>query len=284
VNEQPAISLVDGLGHTVTLAAPAQRILSLAPSNTEILFALGAGGQMVGRDKYSDFPVEAKALPDVGGVKDFNLEAVVRLQPDLVLMAGINSPDLVESLQQVGLTVFYLNNPTDLDGMYTNLQTVARLCGREKEAQTLVADLRARSERVVQVVQKAGSRPKVFYELDGTDPVKPWTAGPGSFVDYLIRLAGGENVAGGLKSEWGQLSQEELLLQDPDVIVLGDHNFGMTAEQVKARPGWAGLKAVKENRALPFDDNLAARPGPRLVQGLEELARMFHPELADQLK
>ena len=154
------VSLTDGLGRQVILAEPAQKVVSLAPSNTEILFAIGAGGQTVGRDLFSDYPAEALSLPDIGGsMGEYNLEAIVALQPDLVLAAEINPSELVKSLEDLGLTVFYLKNPTTLEEMYANLEIVAQLTGREAEAAALVESLKA---RVAAVDEKIAPLSSVF--------------------------------------------------------------------------------------------------------------------------
>jgi iron complex transport system substrate-binding protein len=275
-----AITLQDGLGREVSLSQPAQRIVSLSPSVTETLFAVGAGEQVVGRDSFSNYPAEAMSIQDVGGsMGNYSLETIASLQPDLVIAAEINTPEQVKALEDLGLTVFYLSNPTTLDKIYELLSTVGVLSGHKDEAEVLNTSLRARVQAVEDTIAKAESRPVVFYELDGTDAAKPWTPGPGSFMDELIRAAGGENAAAGLTSAWAQISIEELLVQDPDFILLGDAIWGVTAEQVAARAGWEGLTAVKEGRVLPFNDDLVSRPGPRLVDGLEELARLIHPEL-----
>jgi iron complex transport system substrate-binding protein len=277
---QPAsIQLKDGLGRLVTLPRPAQKIVSLAPSNTEILFAIGAGKQVVGRDDFSDFPVEAKPVASVGGVQSYNLEAIAKMQPDLVLAAGINSQEQVKSLESLKITVYYLANPIDMNGLYANLKTVGQLSGHEKEASELAASLQKRVQAIETKTAKASSTPKVFYELDGTDPAKPWTAGPGTFVDLLIRKAGGENVGNALSSDWAQISQEALIVANPDIIILGDASYGLTPDQVKTRPGWDGIKAIKTNKLVTFDDNLISRPGPRMVDGLETLVKIIHPEL-----
>ncbi|NMB68465.1 MAG: cobalamin-binding protein [Chloroflexi bacterium] len=274
------ITLTDGLGRTVSLAAPAQKVVSLAPSNTEILFAIGAGGQMVGRDEFSDYPAEAKALPSVGGsMGTYSLETIASLKPDLVLAAEINTPEQVKSLEDLGLTVYYLSNPKDLDGMYANLKIVGRLTGRESEADALTASLQARVQAVTEKLMPISSTITVFYELDGSDPAKPWTAGGGTFLSQLIDLAGGMNVGNNLQGDYAQMSQEELLMANPMVILLGDAAYGVTAEQVAARPGWESLAAVQQGRIYPFDDNLVSRPGPRLVDGLEQIAKLLRPEL-----
>jgi len=275
------ISLTDGLGRTVTLSAPAQGVISLAPSNTEILFALGAAGQTIARDSFSDYPPEAASLTDIGSTWEaLNLEQLVALQPDLVLAAGIQSPEQVKAMEEAGLTVFLVPNPTTLEDLYTNLENVGKLVGRETEAQALIAQLKARVAAVDEKIAGVTERPSVFYELDASqDASKPWTAGPGSFHDALIARAGGKNIAAALSSAWAQMSIEEIVQADPDYILLGDAKWGVTPESVGQRPGWEKLSAVKAGRVLPFDDDLISRPGPRLVEGLETLARMLHPEL-----
>lgn len=276
------LTLTDGLGRMVSLPAPARRVVSLAPSNTEILFAVGAGSQVVGRDMFSDYPAEATALPDVGGsMGEYNLEAIVALQPDLVLAGGINPPELVAALEELGLMVYFLPNPLTLEEMYLNLETVGALTGHAAEAADLVESLRARVAAVDEKIAAVSSRPTVYYELDATDPSRPYTAGAGTFVDVLIARAGGINIAGDIETPWVQLDIETLLVSNPDLILLGDAAWGESAETVAARPGWGALSAVQNGAIYPFDDNLVSRPGPRLVDGLEALARLLHPELFD---
>ncbi len=274
------VMLTDGLGREVRLESTPQRIVSLAPSTTEILYAVGAGPQMVGRDEFSNYPEEALALTSVGGsMGDYNLEQIVSLTPDLVLAAEINTPEQVKALEDLGLTVYYLSNPASVEGVYDLLTTTGQLTGHTPEAETLVDSLKTRVDAVKAKVAEVKTAPKVFYELDGSDPAKPWTAGAGTFIDELITLAGGENVAASMEGSWGQFSQEALLVANPDFILLGDAAYGTTPEQVAARPGWDQLTAVKTGNILPFNDDTVSRPGPRLVDALEELLRLFHPEL-----
>lgn len=282
--EAPApqsISLTDGSGATLELAGPAQRVISLAPSNTEILYYVGAGPQVVGRDSVSDYPSEALAVTDIGGGfgSELAMETIVSLQPDLVLAADITPPEQVKALTDLGLTVFTLPNPLTLEDMYANLMTVAKLTGHEAETETLVAGLQARVAAIDAAVAGATGKPLVFYELDSTDPNAPYTAGPGTFVDTLIARSGGENLGAKLDGAWAQMSIEALLTEDPDIIVLGDSAYGVTPEALAAREGWGTLTAVQNGAVYPFDDNTVSRPGPRLVDGLEAMARTLHPEL-----
>jgi iron complex transport system substrate-binding protein len=268
----------DGLNRTVKMKGTPQRIVSMAPSNTEILFAVGAGKQVVGRDSFSDYPAEAKSIQDIGGsMGKYNTEAIVALHPDLVLAGEINTPELVTSLQQLGLTVYYLSNPTTLEAMYANLETVGQLSGHSAEAGALVASLQKRVAAVDARILPLNSRPTVYYELDATDPIKPYTAGPGTFVDLLISRAGGANIGKSLASQWAQISLEQLVVDNPTMIVLGDSAYGISADSVRQRAGWGSLSAVQTGQIYPFDDNLVSRPGPRLVDGLEALAKLIHP-------
>lgn len=278
---QGPIELTDSLGQTISLAAPAQRIISLAPSNTEILFAIGAGSQVIGRDSYSDYPSEAQAITEIGGAYgDINVETIVSLTPDLVLAANLTPPEQVEALKELGLTVFALGNPTDFEGLYINLHIVATLTGHQDEAAAMIEELEARVTAVREKVATVTERPLVFYELDGSEPDAPWTAGPGTFIATLIDMAGGKNLGSALDSEWAQVSAEELIAQNPDVIILGDYTWGgVTPEDVGARAGWEVIEAVKTGKVHVFNDNLVSRPGPRLVDGLEDMVKLLHPEL-----
>jgi iron complex transport system substrate-binding protein len=275
-----SITLTDGLGRSVTLEGNPQRIVSLAPSNTEILFAIGAGQQVVGRDEFSNYPEQSLALPSVGGSwGNYNTEAIVELNPDLVLAAEINPPELVESLEKLDLTVFLLPNPTDIEGIYQIMETAAQLTGHEAETALLVESLRERVEAVTSQTLGLTDRPSVFYELDSTEPNAPYTAGAGTFVELLIEMAGGTNIGSAMDSQWAQISLEQLVVLDPQIILLGDSAYGVTPESVATRAGWESISAVVEDRIYPFNDDLASRPGPRMVDGLEAMARLIQPEV-----
>lgn len=273
------ITLTDGLGHTVTLAQPAQRIVALAPSVAESLFAIGAGGQVVAREDNTTYPPEAAQLPSVGSLwGGLPLEAILSYQPDLVVVAEITSPEDVQKMQDAGLTVFWQANPKTFDDLYHNLRDLALLTGHQDEAEALITQLQERVQIVTQALADVQDEPSVFYELDATDPSNPWTTGPGTFISYTIQLAKGRNVGDVLDKPWAQISVETLVQQDPDIILLADAPYGVTPEAVAQRAGWDALTAVKEGRVYPFDPKLLSVPGPRLVDGLETLAVMLHPD------
>ena len=273
------LTFTDGLGREISLNGPAQKVISIAPSNTEILFAIGAGPQVIGRDQLSDYPAEAAAITDVGSAFEaLNTELIVSLQPDLVLAAEINTPEQVKQLEDLGLTVYYLKNPLTLEEMYSNLELVAQLTGHEAETTALIESLKARVAAVDEKIAPLSSRPSVFYELDATDPAKPYTAGNGTFINLLIDRAGAFNIASDIEG-YPQLSLEQVVAADPAFIILGDSAYGVTPETIASRPGWENLSAVTNNQVFPFDDNLVSRPGPRLVDALEQLAKLIRPEL-----
>jgi iron complex transport system substrate-binding protein len=172
-----SISLTDGMDREVKLSAPAQRIVSLAPSNTEILFALGAADQVVGRDEFSNYPVEVTSIPSIGGsMGNYNFENIAALKPDLVLASSLNTPEQVKSLEELGITVYLLPNPVNLDELYKNLVTVGTLIGKISQADKLIEDLKSRVSSVEDKISAVDNRPVVFYELDASDAAQPLSA------------------------------------------------------------------------------------------------------------
>ena len=281
--ETPAwsFSASDATGQEVTLANVPERIVSLAPSITEILFAVGAGDQVVGRDSYSDYPEQAAQAADIGGgYSELNTEAILALEPDLVLASELTSADQIKSIKDLNLTIFVVPNPTDFDGLYADLTLVGQMTGHADSTPDLINGYKARVAAVESTLADVSEKPLVFYELDGTDSSAPWTSGPGTFIDTLINMAGGRNVGASLQGDWVQISAEDLIVQNPDIILLGDATWGgMTPDMVTSRPGWDSISAVSQGQVYTFDDNLVSRPGPRLIDGLEAMARLLHPDL-----
>jgi len=270
------ITAVDDAGRAVYIEQTPTRVVSLAPSITEILFALDLGDKVAGVTENCDFPEEAKAKPKVGKYFATSAEAILAKNPDLILTDG-HDP-VGQQLEKTGIPMLVLQ-PKDIFGIFRDIDLVGKVMNREKEAAKLVAGLQERLNLVADRTARVTSKPTVFYEIDATDPSKPWTAGPGSFVDTLISLAGGKNIVQ-TPGAWLQLSLEELVSADPDIIVLGDYPY-VKPEQVRERGGsWQEVTAVKLGKVYGISDpSLTSRPGPRIIAGLEELARIIHPEL-----
>ena len=275
--------IVDDLGRIVTLEEIPQRIVSLAPSNTEILFALDLGDRVVGVSDFCDYPEELLDRIDAGEIQrvgsewpGFSLETIVSLVPDVAFAIGETVPDYVDDLEGLGIPVAMLQ-PQDIAGILGDIELVGEITGKEEEAEELVDEMHEHMVSICATTATAAARPTIFYELDATNPALPWTAGSGTFIDILITLAAGENIASGVEG-WTTFSLEEILSCDPDMIILGDYPW-VSPEDVLAREGWETLSAVQNEAIYGIDVDQVSRPGPRIFDGLEQLAEIIHPEL-----
>jgi iron complex transport system substrate-binding protein len=272
----PAITVTDDLGREVNIEKTPEAIVSLAPSITEILFALDLGDKVVGVTEACDYPEEAKAKSKVGGYYSTSLELILDKNPDLIVTDGYDP--VIQQIEGLGIPMLVLQ-PNDIPGIFRDIQIVGEAMGKEDQAGRLVDSLQQRMDTVAELAATATTKPTVFYEIDATDPTKPWTTGPGSFADTMISMAGGLNIVkeGGA---WLQINFEELLFADPDIVILGDYPY-VRPDQVRERDGvWQELQAVKHEKVYAISDpSLTSRPGPRIIDGLEELARIIHPEL-----
>jgi len=269
-------TFVDDMGREVTINEIPQKIVSHVPSITETLFALGLGERVVGVSDYCDYPQAAKLKRSVGNYFNPSIENIVALDPDLVLTDGHS--ESIKQLDSLGITYIVID-PKDIDGIFKDIELVGKITGVENEAGRLIEDMEADISRVVSRVK--GAPPvRVIYIIDATDLTLPWTAGPGSFVDALITMAGGENIVQA-EGAWVQFNIEAVVDSDPEIIILpAKHGTAFTSPEVlEEHPAWQGTTAVKEGRIFPIDDDLVSRSGPRIVQGLEEMARIIHPEL-----
>ena len=269
---EPALTIIDGAGRVVTIPRTPERIVSIASAATETLYAIGCGDEIVGRDKYSDYPPEVQEKPSVGSGSQLDVEAVLGLEPDLVI-AWWFSREAISTLEDKGLTVLAIN-PRSVDGVLDTIRTLGLVTGHLEEAESLIAEMQARIDEVKAGVKDIPKedRPLVYYEL--TTPMK--TTGPGTFTNELIFMAGGINIAADEPVRYPILSEEYIIERNPDVIVIV--SGGASVDEVKGRAGWQNIKAVQDDRVYTIDTHLVTS-NPRIVQGLEQFARWFHPEL-----
>jgi len=246
----------------------------MAPSNTEILFALGLGDKVVGVTTYCNYPPEATAVAKVGDSYAPDYEKIIALEPDLVMAVGTAESQLVQDLENYGLTVFVLEAAT-VDEVPTNIELAGKITGVPERAAELAADIRARIEAVQERVGEVagGERPTVFWCLDNM----LWTVGPGSFVHDLITKAGGDNIAKTLGQPYGQFSLEGLLEADPDVIIIPMLD-PVVEEDLAGLDGWSSLTAVQEGRVHAVDPDVVSRPGPRIAEAIETVCDILYPE------
>jgi iron complex transport system substrate-binding protein len=272
------MTISDDLGRQVTLTAKPERIISLLPSNTEILFAVGAGDQVIGVTSYCNYPPEAATRQQIGGitVQSISVETVIALEPDLILATQAQT-ELIDTLAEIGLTVITLH-PRTLDDIYANIELVGRVTGHADQATTLAADLRRRAETVqsTSATIPDNERLRVFYEV-WHDPLI--TAGPHTVIGQVIELAGGDNIFADVNEDWPQVSPEVIVTRNPAVILGPDsHGDVLTGEKIAGRPGWANIDAVQNGRVYLFDGDAISRPGPRIIDMLEEIARDLYPD------
>jgi iron complex transport system substrate-binding protein len=269
----------DDMGREVIINEIPQRLVSHVPSITEMLFALGLEERVVGVSDYCDYPEAALSKTSVGNYFNPSLENIVALEPDLVLTDG-HSEGIVQLGELEPPINYMVIDPKDIDGIFEDLELLGKVTGTEGEAEELIENMQDSIADVLALVE-GSPRPRVLYIIDATDLTFPWTAGPGSFVDTFITMAGGENVAAGAQGAWVQLSLEEIVNADPEIIILpAKHGTAFTSpETLMEHPVWQGTAAVKKGGIFIIDDDLVSRSGPRIIQGLEELARIIHPEL-----
>ena len=283
MTEAPAaeeITFTDDLGNTIVLTGTAQRIVSLAPSVTESLFAIGAGGQVVGRTDYCDYPEEVKILPSIGGFSadSISMEAIIALEPDLVIGGSTYQADVIKALQDAGIPAF-VSQPSSLEKIMDALSLYGRVTGHEDEAAAVVGGMQSRIDTVKETVSAipADQRPTVFYEV-WHEPLM--SANGKTVVGELIDLAGGVNIFADLPNEYPTISVEQIVEVDPQFIIgPSSHGDQMTAEVIGAREGWGGLSAVKNKAIYIVDGNMVSRASPRIVEVLDEFAKILHPDL-----
>jgi iron complex transport system substrate-binding protein len=274
------LMLKDDLGREAKIAQQPKRIVSLAPSITEILFAVGAGPQVVGVTKYCNYPPEASQGREIVGgfsAKSLSVEKIISLKPDLVFAAGATHKPVSDALEAAGVSVFNFD-PKDLAGVYTNIVAAGAITGNAAQAEQVVAGMKARVEKVAATVATIpqAQRVKVFYEV-WDEPLT--TAGPDTFIGQVIQTAGGVNLYADVKEQYPVVSVETVVERNPDVILgPSSHGEGMTGEKISARAGWKGIKAVQNGRVTIIDGDIISRAGPRLADALEAVARGIYPD------
>jgi iron complex transport system substrate-binding protein len=263
------LTVTDDLGRTVTLKAPPKRIVTMLPSVTETVCALGACDRIVATDDYSDWPESVKRLPKAGGLYNPNPELIVSLKPDLVLVSKYGK--LYETLERAGLTVYAVRTETYED-IFKTVRALGRLLGLSSEAERLVAQIQKEVYGEEARAAKAKGRPRVYYEIDPT----PYTVGPESFIGVLIAKARGVNIVPKELGLFPKISPEFVLEKNPEVIAA---TYPGALETIRKRPGWDRIAAVRQGRICVYtgeEDNLLSRPGPRVAQGLRLLVDCFH--------
>jgi iron complex transport system substrate-binding protein len=269
------LTFIDEVGRRVVLPHPPKRIISLAPNITEILFSLGLDEEIVGVSIHCNFPEKARGKVQVGSYISLDFEKITYLKPDLVIATGAgNTRDMVDRLGKLGFPT-YVIFPKNFNDVLESIDHLGQVMGREKEAMGIILGIKQRRQRVIELTQGL-SRPRVFLQI-GEAPIV--TVGKGSFADDLIHLAGGENIAGKEKEMYPRLGMEEILKRSPEVILISSMNpKGDYQRLLQEWSRWKMIPAVKNGRVHLINSDVIDRPSPRIIDGLEEIARILHPE------
>ncbi|SCY94691.1 ABC transporter substrate-binding protein [Alkaliphilus peptidifermentans] len=276
--------IVDGLGYEIEIKTQPETIVSIAPSQTEILYALGLGDKLAAVSDYCDYPAEAQTKDKVGSSWSTNTERIIEIYPDLVLVYGEGQPEAVEQLKAAGITVVKFM-PETIQEILDTIAAIGFITNEDEQAQAVIKEMEEKRDNIIAKVKDQPTR-RVFYQI-WDEPLR--TAGPGSFIDDLIRLAGGENIAADAEGAYPQFSTESLVERDPEVYLAPAHTSDkdfLTEEEelnlinaIKSRPGFSEISAAKNDKIELLEPNIVSRPGARIIEAFELIAKAIHPEV-----
>lgn len=282
------ITISDALNNKVTVATRPMRIISLAPSVTEVIYAVGAGDRLIADTTYCDYPVAAQKLPKIGGFIDPNVEQIVALKPDLVIGAKGNPREALGQLRQMNIPVVTIDPETLDSAIDESLRIVGKVTGLSKKADKLASDNSKRKEVVAQQAAARAKRPRILM-LFTADSL--FSVGPGSYLDEMITLAGGVNIAGDTRLAWPELSMEKVIKDDPQIILIISMEKGATSsfsdeilQQLRAKKQWKNISAVRNGKVVYLGNDELTLPGPRLINGLEAMAQVISPTPVNENK
>ncbi|NMM53889.1 ABC transporter substrate-binding protein [Paenibacillus aquistagni] len=271
------LTVKDATGEEFTFDKAPERIVSVSPAETESLFALGLDQEIVGVSDFDDYPQAATTKPKMGGITKPNEEAIIAANPDIVFTGISMKEDVVKKFRDLGISIFKVD-PKSYDDVISNIELYGQITDRQQEAKDIVDNMKKVREDVQAAVKDAAEKKKVYVEFS-----PGWTVGKGEFMNELIEIAGAENIAA-TETGWININEENIIKSNPDVILysagLIDTETNKPLEElIKNRQGWDQITAVKDNHVIGVDSNLISRPGPRVADGLKEVAKAIYPDL-----
>lgn len=275
---QYPLTVTDATGETFTFEKAPAKIVSVSPAETESLFALGLDEQIVGVSDFDDYPEAATTKPKMGGVSKPNEESIIAADADIVFTGISMNEEAVKKFRDLGIVIFK-TDPKSVDDVANNIETFGQITDTQEKAQELIAKMKQDVSDVTEAVKavKPEEKKNVYVEFS-----PGWTVGKGEFMDELITLAGGNNVASDLQG-WNEINEENIIAANPDVILYAndviDENSKTLDQIIKARSGWDQITAVKDDAVIGLDANLLSRPGPRVTEGLKAVAKAIYPDL-----
>ncbi|WP_231877243.1 ABC transporter substrate-binding protein [Bhargavaea cecembensis] len=272
------VTMTDAAGNEITIEEEPDAIVSMIPSNTEILFAVGAGEAVVGVSDFDDYPKEAQEVEKIGG-QEFNVEKIIGMQPDVVFAhesaLGVGEEGL-QQLRDAGLTVFVVKNAMDFDETYATIEQIGQLTGHSAEAEEIVSGMQSKVEEIKEKATEVTDKKKVFVETSPAPEI--YTPGSGTFMQQFLDIINAENIAGDQEG-WVMMDPEEIVSRNPDVLLVMYDYIDTAVEDVYAREAFEGVTAIKEEAVIQLDESMTSRTGPRLADGLEAVAKAVYPEI-----
>lgn len=275
-------TITDDLGNPFIMRTPPQRIISLAPNITEILFALGLEKQIIGVTRYCDYPDEAQKKEKIGGLIDSNLEKILSLNPDLILGFRGNTKRILKRMKSLQLPIFAIEMGTTLDSLFTVIGKIGTITQTHKKAEILNGSLREKYMKIRSTLRQIQHIPKVFVALHGTGL---WTGGKKSFINDLVTKAKGLNIAGKINRKWFLYKREQLFHDNPEIIIIlakTNDEFSIVKDWYQKESHLEDVKAIAAEKIYYLDENLATRPGPRIIEALIQIARILHPRYFEE--
>lgn len=270
------LTLTDAVGNDITIEKAPETIVSMIPSNTEILFALGLNDEIVGVNDWDNYPEEALEKEKIGGM-EFNVEKIISMTPDIVFahesMLGVGDEGL-QQLRDAGINVFVVTNAADFEQTYETIETIGKATGKTEEAAKIVDGMKAKVEEVLAKTATVENKKRVL--IENSDVPEIYAPGKNTFMQQMLDMIGAENIV--TEDNWVMISPEEIVSQNPDVILIMYSYVPDIVESVKNRDGFSDVTAVKEDRVIQVDEDITSRTGPRLALGLEEIAKAIYPE------
>ena len=266
-------TVTDSKGNKVVIESEPKKIISVAPSVTELVYALGKGEELLGRTDYCDYPEEAASVQSIGSLTDPNLEKIIEIKPDVVIASTHFKDDVAKKLQDLGIKIVVLKDSKNIDGAYESINKLGEILNAQDKAEEVVASNKKKIEKIKETVKDAET-PKVYYVV-GFGKTGDYTATGDTFIAEMLSIAGGKNIAQDATG-W-KYSLEKIIENDPEDIIISK-KFVMK-DQFMTTEGYKELSAVKNNKVFEIDDNLVNRQGPRIAEGVEALAKILHPDL-----
>lgn len=273
-SEETRLSYEDDYGRMISLDKYPERIISLSPSNTEILFALGLNDEIIGVTEYCDYPEAALEKETIGGFDKSDAEKIISLKPDLVIGSGDPNEKLDSILRDADIPTLSYDSK-NIEEIISQIERIGEITNRSEEAEKIIKEMKNRRDTIVEKV-KDQEKIRVFYEV-WPDPLT--AAGEGSFMNELIELSGGDNITKDSKKAYPEIDPELLIDRNPEIYLTTMHNAEKEMNEIKERPGYHSIDAVKNGRIYFLDSNIASRPGPRIIEALEMVAKKIHPEV-----